>query len=197
MSTLCSRARRRAFGEILAPATDAGAAGSGAAAAAAAAGAESILRPLICGAPSLAGTDSPAFSSHAMICPTGTTSSTLAVTPASTPSLPASISTTALSVSTSSRISPFLTCSPSFFFHDTSLPVSCAISSAGITTLVAIYAPTLAGFTASAFAAATIRFTSSLGGLSVSRTIGRVPPTVTNGAPQTSSCSAGKRVITS
>src|SRR6188768_681829 len=59
MSTLCSRARRRAFGEILAPATDAGAAGSGAAGAGAAAGAASILRPLCCGAPALAGTDSP------------------------------------------------------------------------------------------------------------------------------------------
>src|SRR6187200_1599342 len=58
MSTLCSRARRRALGEILAPATDAGATGSGAAGAAAAAGAASILRPLCCGAPALAGTDS-------------------------------------------------------------------------------------------------------------------------------------------
>src|SRR5688572_9402584 len=89
MSTLCSRARRRALGEILAPATDAGATVSGAAGAAAAAGAASILRPLCCGAPALAGTDSPAFNSHAMICPTGTTSSTLALTPASTPSAPA------------------------------------------------------------------------------------------------------------
>ncbi len=85
-----------------------------------------------------AGNDSPAFNSHAIVCPTGTTSPTFAVTPDSTPSPPASISTTALSVSTSSSISPFLTCSPSFFFHETSLPVSCAISSAGITTLIAI-----------------------------------------------------------
>src|SRR5688572_5961292 len=54
------------------------------------------------------------------------------------PSPSASISTTALSVSISSSISPFLTCSPSFFSQDTSLPVSCAISSAGITTLTAI-----------------------------------------------------------
>ena len=47
----------------------------------------------------------------------------------------ASISTTALSVSTSRSMSPFLTGSPSCFSQDTSLPVSWAISSAGITTL--------------------------------------------------------------
>src|SRR5687767_1538596 len=52
MSTPCSRARRRALGEIFAPATDTGAAGASATAAtAAAAGAESILRPVCCGAP--------------------------------------------------------------------------------------------------------------------------------------------------
>src|SRR5690349_24402111 len=55
MSTPCSRARRRAFGEIFAPATDMGAAGASATAAtAAAAGAESILRPVICGPLALA-----------------------------------------------------------------------------------------------------------------------------------------------
>ena len=138
MSTPCSRASRRALGEIFAPATDAGSGAASTTAAMAAAGAESILRPVCWGAPLDAGTDSPAFSNHAITWPTGTTSSTFAVTPASTPSTAASISTTALSVSTSSRISPFLTCSPSFFFHETSFPVSCAISSAGITTLVAI-----------------------------------------------------------
>ena len=140
MSTPCSRASRRAFGEIFAPATDAGSGAAGAAAAAVAAGADSIFRPLCDWAPPV-GTASPGFSSHAMVCPTGTTSPTFAVTPDSTPSPPASISTTALSVSTSSSISPFLTCSPSFFFHETSLPVSCAISSAGITTLTAISDP--------------------------------------------------------
>ena len=46
MSTPCSRARRRAFGEILAPAAETGSGAAGAAAAAAAAGAESILRPV-------------------------------------------------------------------------------------------------------------------------------------------------------
>ena len=150
MSTPCSRASRRAFGEMRAPATEAGATGAGGGATAAA-GAVSILRPLVPDpGPALAGTASPFLSSQPMVWPTGTTSPTLAVTPPRTPSPPASISTTALSVSTSRRISPFLTASPSFFFHETSLPVSCAISSAGITTLTAIYfTPTLAGFTAS------------------------------------------------
>ena len=101
----------------------------------AAAGAESIFRP-VCACEPPAGRDSPGLSSQAIVCPTGTTSPTFAVTPDSTPSPAASISTTALSVSTSSSISPLLTCSPSFFFHETSLPVSCAISSAGITTLI-------------------------------------------------------------
>src|SRR4029453_19642262 len=83
----------------------------------------------------------PGLSNHPMVCPTGTTSPTFAVKPDNTPSPPASISTTALSVSTSSSISPFLTCSPSFFFQETSLPVSCAISSAVITTLTPIIDP--------------------------------------------------------
>src|SRR5690606_13314551 len=47
-------------------------------------------------------------------------------------------------------------------------------------------------------AAAIICFTSGLGdGASTSRTVGSSPLTVTNGAPATSSCSAGNRVITS
>src|SRR5687767_8456355 len=56
MSTPCSRARRRALGEIFAPATDAGSGTAAATGAAAAAGAESILRPVCCGAPDAAGT---------------------------------------------------------------------------------------------------------------------------------------------
>ena len=78
-----------------------------------------------------------------MICPTGTTSPTFAVTPPRTPSACASISTTALSVSTSRSISPLATCSPSFFFQETSFPVSWAISRAGMTTLTAIVVVTL------------------------------------------------------
>src|SRR5437016_12570899 len=73
-----------------------------------------------------------------MVWPTGTTSPAWDLTPARTPSAVASTSTTALSVSTSRRMSPLLTESPSFFTHETIFPVSCAISSAGMTTLVAI-----------------------------------------------------------
>src|SRR5438045_7353347 len=58
--------------------------------------------------------------------------------PARMPFAVASISTTALSVSTSSSGSPLVMASPSFFNQAMILPVSCAISSAGITTLVAI-----------------------------------------------------------
>jgi len=48
----------------------------------------------------------------------------------------ASTSTTALSVSISSNGSPFVTRSP-LFFPGQELPFSCAISSAGMTTLIA------------------------------------------------------------
>jgi hypothetical protein len=73
-----------------------------------------------------------------MIWPTGTTSPALAFTPASTPSAVASISSTTLSVSISARASPLAIESPSFFSHEMILPVSCAISSAGMTMLTAI-----------------------------------------------------------
>src|SRR6202023_869295 len=59
-------------------------------------------------------------------------------TPARMPSAGASTSITALSVSISRRGSPLVTRSPSFLRQDTSLPVSCAISRAGITTLKAM-----------------------------------------------------------
>src|SRR5213592_2018432 len=85
-----------------------------------------------------AGGCSQAATIHAIVTPTGTTSPSCDLTPASTPSADASTSTTALSVSTSSSGSPLLMTSPSFFNHETIFPVSCAISSAGITTLVAI-----------------------------------------------------------
>src|SRR5580765_5416886 len=58
-------------------------------------------------------------------------------------------------------------------------------------------APTFSGVASARAAAAIISTTCGLGGASVSRTIGSVPPTVTNGAPATSSSSAGNRVITS
>src|SRR5262249_44315860 len=61
-----------------------------------------------------------------------------ALTPLRTPSPGDSISTTALSVSISRSVSPFATRSPSFRRHDTTLPVSCAISSAGMTMLIGI-----------------------------------------------------------
>src|ERR1035441_72592 len=61
-----------------------------------------------------------------------------ALIPARMPSAGASTSTTALSVSISRSGSPLVTRSPSFFRQAMSLPVSCAISRAGITTLKAI-----------------------------------------------------------
>src|SRR5688572_25731491 len=69
------------------------------------------------GAP--AGTASPGARIHAIVVPTGTTAPAWELTPPSTPSADASISTTALSVSTSRRISPLRMASPSLFFHDT------------------------------------------------------------------------------
>src|ERR1035437_463067 len=84
------------------------------------------------------GTLSPGFKIHAMMWPTAISEPTSPVTSASTPSAEASTSSTALSVSTSRRSSPLRTVSPSFFSQATSLPVSWPISSAGITTLIAI-----------------------------------------------------------
>ena len=53
-----------------------------------------------------------------------------------TPAPNASISTSALSVSTSARMSPPWTRSPSCFSHLMTLPVSMASESLGMTTLV-------------------------------------------------------------
>ena len=58
-----------------------------------------------------------------------------------TPSAGDSISTFALSVSISRIGSPFLTASPGDLSQRTTLPVSCAISSAGMMTLVGISVP--------------------------------------------------------
>src|SRR5579871_5761216 len=141
ISTPSSFARRRAFGEILAveagldaptpePAADFGTSFGtslflGELTRAVGAGPE---------APSVGGC-SPGAAIQAMVCPTGISAPSEAFTPARTPSAGASTSTTALSVSISSRGSPLVTRSPSFFRQAMSLPVSCAISSAGMTTL--------------------------------------------------------------
>ncbi len=85
-----------------------------------------------------AGIASPGATIHAMVCPTGMSEPSAALMPARMPSAGASTSTTALSVSISRRGSPLVTRSPSFFRQARSLPVSCAISRAGITTLKAI-----------------------------------------------------------
>src|SRR5580700_4218620 len=89
-------------------------------------------------ATSSAGGVSPGRTIQAMVWPTGTSAPAWTLMPASTPSPGDSISMTALSVSISRSGSPFATDSPSFFSHEMSLPVSWAISSAGITTLIAI-----------------------------------------------------------
>src|SRR5437660_3718738 len=136
MSMPCSRARRRALGEMSGFAPEGGSevVGTGAAARAA----EVIVRPLISEDDTSVGGASPGRTIHAMVWPTGTSAPSRTLTPARMPSPGASISITALSVSTSSRVSPLATLSPSFFRQAISLPVSCAISRAGITTLIGI-----------------------------------------------------------
>jgi hypothetical protein len=74
----------------------------------------------------------------AMVWPTGTMSPSCAVTSRRTPEAGASISTVTLSVSISTIGSPFLTGSPGAFIQRRTLPVSCASSSAGMMTFVAI-----------------------------------------------------------
>src|SRR5579862_5455662 len=73
-----------------------------------------------------------------MVWPTGISAPSCALIPPRTPSPGDSISITALSVSISSRGSPFEMLCPSFLSQAMSLPVSCAISRAGITTLIGI-----------------------------------------------------------
>ena len=121
ISTLCSRARRLAFGEIFAL-PDCGSEGVGAerpgcVRAAATALTESREE-------SSFGRASPGEIIQAIVLPTAITSPATAFTPAKMPSAAASISTTALSVSTSSSTSPLATGSPSLFRQATSLPVS-------------------------------------------------------------------------
>src|SRR5262245_17911884 len=140
MSTPRSLASRRAFGEMRGPPSGGAAVGAELAVGFGAAvdGCSLTLRAAGAAVASSAGGFSPGATIHAMVAPTGTTSPSRDFTPARTPSAVASTSTTALSVSTSRRSSPFRIASPSFFNQETIFPVSCAISSAGITTLVAI-----------------------------------------------------------
>src|SRR5437868_4160811 len=139
-STPNSFASRLAFGEICSarPATTILAAAPVCTPAAACCAAPLVARAASAAGPALAGGFSPGATSHAIVSPTGITAPTSAVIPASVPSPGASTSTTALSVSISSSGSPLRTLSPSFFRHASNFPVSCAISSAGITTLIAI-----------------------------------------------------------
>src|ERR1700719_2193888 len=138
-STPSSLASRRAFGEIFMP--DGGACGE--APDGPASGDDSACK---CDPPRAAGAGdavssggaSPAATIHAIVCPTGMSAPTMALMPARIPSAGASTSTTALSVSISRSGSPLVTRSPPFFRQARSLPVSCAISRAGITTLKAI-----------------------------------------------------------
>src|SRR5579872_7393976 len=132
MSIPCSCAKRRAFGEILVPPdcpcserpADGGVEG-----------ADTCVDLVLWLGWISCGALSPGRRIHAIVWPTGITAPTLAETPASTPSAGDSTSRTALSVSISSRGSPLDTLSPSFFRQATSLPASCAISRAGMTTL--------------------------------------------------------------
>src|SRR5579864_3682211 len=130
---------------------------------------------------------SPGATIHAIVCPTGISAPSAALIPASKPSAGASTSTIALSVSISRRGSPLVTRSPSFLRQAMSLPVSCAISSAGITTLKAIvvyggkayYGLQLETPTRSVLALVSIiSNTRSLAGFSVSLVVGSGPFTV-------------------
>ena len=137
ISTPNSLARRRALGEIRAL----GAAPGPGVAAAAWAGSTLLCdtaRAPGAVADSSCGGFSPGATIHAMVCPTGMSWPAEALIPARMPSAGASTSTTALSVSISRSGSPLVTRSPSCFRQARSLPVSCAISRAGMTTLKAI-----------------------------------------------------------
>src|ERR1700722_7575648 len=136
-STPNSLARRRALGEILALAATVV---SGAFEATAAACDSVFPRAAGAAAPDSCsvGGFSPGATIQAMVWPTGMSAPTVPVIPARIPSAVASTSITALSVSISRSGSPLVTRSPSFFRQAMSLPVSCAISRAGLTTLKAI-----------------------------------------------------------
>src|SRR2546421_5427396 len=128
-STPCCSASLRASGDALMTAETPALADAGAAAAGA--GAAGVDPPV-----------SPAAKMSAIVLPTGTTSPTPAVTSRSTPEAGASTSTVTLSVSISTSGSPFCTASPGDLIQRSTLPVSCASSSAGMMTLVGISAST-------------------------------------------------------
>ena len=81
---------------------------------------------------------SPSPRMTAIVVPTATSAPGSALIEARVPVAGDSTSTTALSVSISSSGSPFVTCSPSRFFQDTTTPMSWAIPSAGMITSVGI-----------------------------------------------------------
>src|SRR5439155_8073779 len=86
----------------------------------------------------LAAPASPAAKISAIVLPTGTTSPAWALTSRRMPDAGASISTVTLSVSISTIDSPLATRSPGDLIQRRTLPVSCAISSAGMMTFVGI-----------------------------------------------------------
>src|SRR5437764_13665017 len=86
--------------------------------------------------PTTALISSPSSAMTAMSVPTGALSPAETRILRSTPAPNASISTSALSVSTSARMSPLCTRSPSFLSHLMTLPLSICSDSFGITTLV-------------------------------------------------------------
>jgi len=136
--TPCSRASRRAFGDILASEEEGGVGLPGPALWAWGPAATLPVRRPVCAGAAAIGGASPGASSQAIVCPTGMTAPSRAETEERMPSPGDSTSTTALSVSTSSSGSPLATCSPSRLRQAMILPLSCANSSAGITTLTAM-----------------------------------------------------------
>src|SRR5208337_5534964 len=140
--TPCSLARRRALGEILTDCDVDGAVDGAEAVPWFGAPAAELTAAVVflpdATVTSSVGAVSPGRTIQAMVWPTGTSVPACTLMPERTPSPGDSISITALSVSISSNGSPLATDSPSFLSHEMSLPVSWAISSAGITTLIAI-----------------------------------------------------------
>ena len=142
-----SRAIFLAFGDAATgPAEAARAAGAGSAAPAAAgreatgAGAAEPAAGTAAWAAS-AGTASPAAPRYPIVPPTGTSAPSLTVTASRTPSAGLSASTVSLSVATTKRSSPFLTVSPTFFFHSLTEPLVMVSPSFGIVIAVAMAYP--------------------------------------------------------
>src|SRR5947199_1196215 len=131
-----SCASLRAFGDASRPRLRFGIVTSATVGAAATASTSRVTR----GSVSATGAISPSASTSAITSPTGTSVPSGTRTPASVPSAGASISTVTLSVSTSSSGSPLRTLSPSCLSQRRTLPVSCAIPSAGMITSAGIRA---------------------------------------------------------